>query len=306
METKTIVMCVVALLLGILMADMLQNVCGCKDIVEGQGNDECWDGDMYTFDKCCADVATFSSVCAAPGYTHDSCCPPTDTGPDGAGPDVAGPDGAGPDESPTPSTDQVVCGYIFTPCGTGEEECEDGKKFLKEILVPNERCTVMKQDFSLPACKSGNGRAQGRWGWSWDGDGDGAGGGLCVKWAAQTPGPSPTPPSPGPGPISSSSPIPVPSPTPTGPDPGAAPAKPNPNSLKCWGDGSIYAHERCCEGDAGDVDCWGGKISYDYCCGSGIDPPTAPQTTSGNCTGRYRLTFEHGAPIIDLDHRIEP
>ena len=105
METKTIVMCVVALLLGILMADMLQNVCGCKDIVEGQGNDECWDGDMYTFDKCCADVATFSSVCAAPGYTHDSCCPPTDTGPDGAGPDVAGPDGAGPDESPT----QTIC-----------------------------------------------------------------------------------------------------------------------------------------------------------------------------------------------------
>ena len=30
-------MCVVALLLGILMADMLQNVCGCKDIVEGLG-----------------------------------------------------------------------------------------------------------------------------------------------------------------------------------------------------------------------------------------------------------------------------
>jgi hypothetical protein len=37
METKTIVMCVVALLLGILISDMLQNVCGCKDIVEGQG-----------------------------------------------------------------------------------------------------------------------------------------------------------------------------------------------------------------------------------------------------------------------------
>ena len=36
METKIIVMCAVALLLGILISDMLQNVCGCKDIVEGQ------------------------------------------------------------------------------------------------------------------------------------------------------------------------------------------------------------------------------------------------------------------------------
>ena len=178
METKTIVMCVVALLLGILMADMLQNVCGCKDIVEGQGS--------------------------SAARTH---------------PDPS------PSPSPAPSTDQdTVCGYIFRACDTGEEGCADGKKFLKEILAPNEMCTGMKQDFSLPACKSGNGRAQGRWGWSWDGDGDGAGGGLCVKWAAQTPGPSPTPP--GPGPISSPIPIPIPVPSPpptdTGPD-GAGP-----------------------------------------------------------------------------------
>jgi hypothetical protein len=35
MDTKTIVMCVVALLLGMLLSDMLKNVCGCK-VVEGQ------------------------------------------------------------------------------------------------------------------------------------------------------------------------------------------------------------------------------------------------------------------------------
>ena len=35
MKTETIVMCVVALLLGMLLANMLKNVCGCKT-VEGQ------------------------------------------------------------------------------------------------------------------------------------------------------------------------------------------------------------------------------------------------------------------------------
>ena len=36
MKTDTIGMCVVALLLGMLLANMLKNVCGCK-VVEGQG-----------------------------------------------------------------------------------------------------------------------------------------------------------------------------------------------------------------------------------------------------------------------------
>ena len=36
MNTENIVMCVVALLLGMLLANMLKNVCGCKNIVEGQ------------------------------------------------------------------------------------------------------------------------------------------------------------------------------------------------------------------------------------------------------------------------------
>ena len=36
MKTETIVCCVVALLLGMLLANMLKNVCGCK-VFEGQG-----------------------------------------------------------------------------------------------------------------------------------------------------------------------------------------------------------------------------------------------------------------------------
>ena len=36
MEIKTIVMCVVALILGMLLANMLKSVCGCKNIIEGQ------------------------------------------------------------------------------------------------------------------------------------------------------------------------------------------------------------------------------------------------------------------------------
>jgi len=37
MKTETIVMCVVALILGMLMANMLKSVCGCKStVVEGQ------------------------------------------------------------------------------------------------------------------------------------------------------------------------------------------------------------------------------------------------------------------------------
>jgi hypothetical protein len=35
MKTETIVYCVVALLLGMLLANMLKNVCGCKNVVEG-------------------------------------------------------------------------------------------------------------------------------------------------------------------------------------------------------------------------------------------------------------------------------
>ena len=41
MKTETIVMCVVALLLGMLLANMLKSVCGCK-VVEAL-SDECKD-----------------------------------------------------------------------------------------------------------------------------------------------------------------------------------------------------------------------------------------------------------------------
>lgn len=36
MNSETIVMCVVALILGMLMANMLKNICGCNNITEGQ------------------------------------------------------------------------------------------------------------------------------------------------------------------------------------------------------------------------------------------------------------------------------
>ena len=40
MNTENIVMCVVALLLGMLLANMLKNVCRCKNIVEGVSGEE--------------------------------------------------------------------------------------------------------------------------------------------------------------------------------------------------------------------------------------------------------------------------
>ena len=40
MNTEQILMCVVALILGMLLANMLKSVCGCKNIIEGSSNDE--------------------------------------------------------------------------------------------------------------------------------------------------------------------------------------------------------------------------------------------------------------------------
>ena len=40
MNTENIVMCVFALILGMLLADMLKNVCGCKVVEGGTGNAE--------------------------------------------------------------------------------------------------------------------------------------------------------------------------------------------------------------------------------------------------------------------------
>jgi hypothetical protein len=64
METKTIVMCAVALLLGILIADMLQNVCGCKDIVEGMSpcmNAQCDEDGTVDAGMCLVDRVAWQS-----------------------------------------------------------------------------------------------------------------------------------------------------------------------------------------------------------------------------------------------------
>jgi len=88
MKTDQIIMCVVLLLLGMLLFNMLQNVCGCKNVVEGQvvpvvptptGNRACWD-DYYTYDTCCGPTATASDQCwDGELYTHKNCCRETDT-----------------------------------------------------------------------------------------------------------------------------------------------------------------------------------------------------------------------------------
>ena len=53
MDSKTIVMCVVAFLLGMLMANMLKSVCGCK-VVEGQEVSPCDSACETTKNNCLA------------------------------------------------------------------------------------------------------------------------------------------------------------------------------------------------------------------------------------------------------------
>ena len=64
MNSQTIVMCVVALLLGMLLANMLKSVCGCK-VVEGQPF--CvYDGPSWTtstFLTCVPGMGKSESVC---------------------------------------------------------------------------------------------------------------------------------------------------------------------------------------------------------------------------------------------------
>lgn len=38
MKTEQILMCIVALIIGMLLANMLKNICGCKKVVEGQAS----------------------------------------------------------------------------------------------------------------------------------------------------------------------------------------------------------------------------------------------------------------------------
>ena len=78
MNTETVVMCIVALVLGMLMANMLKNVCGCKT-VEGLddssldiGDEVYWEGDDYV--PCTRQVG---DICGGPMVskpTPKPCC----------------------------------------------------------------------------------------------------------------------------------------------------------------------------------------------------------------------------------------
>ena len=48
MKTEQILMCVVALVLGMLLANMLKSVCGCKNLIEGQETQSCNNLNYYT------------------------------------------------------------------------------------------------------------------------------------------------------------------------------------------------------------------------------------------------------------------
>jgi hypothetical protein len=65
MNTQTIVMCVVALILGMLLAHMLKGVCGCK-VVEGVEDDWGAKG-IFREDNTCADKCSqYLNSCVAP------------------------------------------------------------------------------------------------------------------------------------------------------------------------------------------------------------------------------------------------
>ena len=65
MNNQTIVCCVVALVLGMLLANMLKNVCGCK-LTEGM---------LACHDECCKkDVSGCSNLQHA-GRCYDDACP---------------------------------------------------------------------------------------------------------------------------------------------------------------------------------------------------------------------------------------
>jgi len=66
MKTDQIICCVVALILGMLLANMLKNVCGCK-VVEGQGGGH--DGVQGTLAAQNAAGCTDPDGCDMGGYT---------------------------------------------------------------------------------------------------------------------------------------------------------------------------------------------------------------------------------------------
>ena len=94
-------------------------------------------------------------------------------------------------------------------------------------------------------------------------------------------------------------------PTATDPGPGVPPPGPDPHAEQCWE--GAYTHDRCCDlklGSTGDDACWSVGFDYQYCC---TDPDPAPSTdpsptTSGDCTGRCKLTFDSdGHATINLN-----
>ena len=58
MNTETIVYCVVSFLIGMLLANMLKNVCGCNKTVEGAWDVDSQSGD--TVSNCCSRLGFIS------------------------------------------------------------------------------------------------------------------------------------------------------------------------------------------------------------------------------------------------------
>ena len=75
MNSQTIVMCVVAFLIGMLLAHMLKNVCGCKT-VEGTGDDsrpppnDC----IPKGEKCYLDLGNLSARHSGGASSSEPCC----------------------------------------------------------------------------------------------------------------------------------------------------------------------------------------------------------------------------------------
>ena len=74
MNSQTIVMCVVALILGMLLANMLKSVCGCNKVVEGVDAESC-----ASLDAQIESIKKKKKTCTGPTCTltcvHGSCKP---------------------------------------------------------------------------------------------------------------------------------------------------------------------------------------------------------------------------------------
>jgi hypothetical protein len=72
MGTDQIMYCVVALILGMLLANMLKNVCGCKKVVEGSDTD---DQGYIKCNKSCKFFSTgHNPDCVANAWCRDGKC----------------------------------------------------------------------------------------------------------------------------------------------------------------------------------------------------------------------------------------